>query len=230
MTEKTIIALHGAGHAAATWDKLKKHLPCKTLTLPGHAPNDTSPLLPTIEDMAAWVSTQLSGRPPRSVILIGHSMGALVALETAQHPAIASLVLLGGAAKMPVHENLLKLAQENPSAAGDMTLKWGVSSVHPKAAEIRADLKAHMLSVPEKALFADLSACNSYTNGEAAAQKITKPVLLVSCTGDKMVKSSAAEALAALIPGATFHALPGDGHMIMAENPEEIAGLIKPLM
>lgn len=230
MARKTIITLHGAGMSAAVWDGLKKRLPCEAFTLPGHKQGDQAALLPSIEGIAAWTALQIKDYPPQSVILTGHSMGALVALEMAGHPAVAALVFLGAAAKMPVHADLLKRAQENPSVAADMILKWGISSACPQAEEIRATLKKQMQAVPAEAIFNDLSACNTYTGGEAAARRVKKPVLVISGVDDKMTSLADSKAMSDLIHGATFHALSGCGHMIMAEKPAETTALISSLM
>ncbi|MBI3440641.1 MAG: alpha/beta hydrolase [Proteobacteria bacterium] len=227
-TAKTIVAVHGAGMSSWAWDDLKGRLllPCQTLSLPGHAQHDRSGLLPSIEQMAAWVATQLRDQAPRSVILLGHSMGALIALETAPHSAVGALVLLGAAAAMPVHPDLLRLAAENPADAVEMVLKWGIAASHPHAAEIRTTLQQHMREVSGTALGSDLAACDRYTHGAAAAKKIAKPVLVIAGADDKMTKAADGKALAAMMSGAQCEILPDCGHMMMLEKPAAVAEAI----
>jgi len=131
---KFIMAVHGAGMHAGVWGSLVGGLPlpCQAISFPGHGRTDGE-LLPSIEKMAEWINARLADHSPQSVALLGHSMGALVALEAARHPAVQALVLMGAAAKMPVHPDLLKQAAEKPEAAMEMILKWGVSSAHPRA-------------------------------------------------------------------------------------------------
>ncbi len=206
---------------ARAWELLARQLPCqeeifRPLSLPGHG--DTAGLLlPSIAAMAAWVETQLKDYPPQSVILLGHSMGALVTLEAARHPAVAGLVLAGAAAQMPVHPDLLKQAAAAPEAAAALILKWGVSPAHPEAAEF---LRKQMQLA---ALANDLAACNAYQNGEAAAKAVLQPVLVLAGADDKMTKAASGEALADMLPHPRFHLVPGSGHMLMAENPVEMA-------
>jgi pimeloyl-ACP methyl ester carboxylesterase len=71
-------------------------------------------------------------------------------------------------------------------------------------------------------LFSDLSACNSYQNALAAAERITAPVTLILGERDMMTPAKAGKALAAAIPHARTVILPGAGHMIMAERPDEL--------
>lgn len=140
-------------------------------------------------------------------------MGALVALEAARHPAIAALVLIGAAAQMPVHPDLLKQAVTAPEAAAALILKWGISPAHPVAVEV---LEQYMH--PET-LANDLAACNAYQHGAAAAAATGKPVLVVAGTDDKLTKPTAGKALAEMIKNSRFSLIPGSGHMLMIEDP-----------
>jgi len=211
-TNKHIIALHGAGMKASVWEPLAVQLQssCVALALP-------QPPLPSIESMAAWLEAQLNKHTQGSVILMGHSMGALMVLEAAKNPAVTGVVLIGAAAQMPVHPDLLKQAQATPDVAAGLILKWGVSSAQPP--DVAAAVKLHMQSAT---LFNDLSACNAYQHGTAAAQAINKPALVLSGADDKLTKAEAGRALADLMH-ARFQQFAGSGHMLMIENPVEIA-------
>jgi pimeloyl-ACP methyl ester carboxylesterase len=224
---KLIMALHGAGMHAGAWGSLVGGLalPCEALSFPGHGGSEGA-LLPSIGKMAEWVHLHLADHPPQSVALMGHSMGALAALEAAGHPAVAALVLLGAAAKMPVHPELLHQAAADADTAVDMILKWGVSPVHPQAIAIRTVLKEQMEAMAPGALLNDLKACHVYQRGEEAAKKIRQPVLILSGLDDKLTRSADGKALAEMIPSAQFHVLPDCGHMPMVEKATETANEI----
>src|SRR5262249_57633740 len=85
--------------------------------------------LATIVAMADWISDMLdsAGRVAKAH-LIGHSMGSLIALETAaRHPEkVSALSLIGTAATMTVGPDLLKAAEANDYAAIDMVSIWGL--------------------------------------------------------------------------------------------------------
>ena len=71
-------------------------------------------------------------------------------------------------------------------------------------------------------LFNDLSACNAYQNALAAAAKITVPATLILGERDMMTPARAGKALAAALPKARTVVLPGAGHMMMVERPDEL--------
>jgi pimeloyl-ACP methyl ester carboxylesterase len=71
-------------------------------------------------------------------------------------------------------------------------------------------------------LYSDLSACNAYADALAAAAKISAPTTLVLGERDMMTPARAGKSLAAAIPQARTVVLPGAGHMLMAERPDEL--------
>jgi pimeloyl-ACP methyl ester carboxylesterase len=76
-------------------------------------------------------------------------------------------------------------------------------------------------------LFRDLSACNSYENALAAAAGIKVPTTLVLGERDMMTPARAGKTLAAAIANARTIVVPGAGHMIMAERPDELLAALR---
>lgn len=227
----TIIALHGAGMQAGIWGGIVPHLldyHVSALSLPGHDPKKDDAPLTRIEDMAAWLAAHLDSLPgDGSYVLMGHSMGALVALEAAAHPAVQSVVLMGAAAQMAVNDDLLTLAREKPEDAGAMIRKWGIYSGHPQAEAVGTVVKAIMAATKQDALGVDLTACHTYTGGADAARGLQKPVLVVCGENDKMTRALDGQALADVLPAGQHVLLPDCGHMMMIEHPIETALEIK---
>ena len=128
----TIVLLHGAGFDHTSWalhSRWFAHHGYGVLApdLPGHGRSSGAPL-PTIADMADWTAALLDAAGAAKARLIGHSMGSLIALETAaRHPAkVSALGLIGTAATMTVGPDLLKAAEANDHAAIDMVSIWGL--------------------------------------------------------------------------------------------------------
>src|SRR5581483_2524850 len=99
-----VVFLHGAGFDHSTWalhSRWFSHHGFSVLApdLPGHGRSAGKPL-PTIAAMADWTAAMLDAARSRQAKVIGHSMGSLIALETAARhkEKISSLCLIGTSA------------------------------------------------------------------------------------------------------------------------------------
>ena len=227
-TLPTLVLLHGAGMDHTVWVFLSRyfaHRGWRVLApdLPGHG-RSPGPPLETIEEMAGLVRALLAAFPSERRVLAGHSMGALVALSAAGG-SDAELILLGAAAEMPVHPDLLELAKNNDPLAGQLVTAWG----HGPSAQIgghpasglwlMGSAESLLAAAPPGVLHNDLAACAAFSAGLDAAGKVAGRALVVAGDGDKMTPAKAGKALAGAIPGATFHCLSDSGHMMMVEAP-----------
>ena len=127
-----VAMLHGAGFDHSTWalhSRWFAHHGYGVLApdLPGHGRSSGAPLS-SIAEMADWTAALLDASGATKAWLVGHSMGSLIALETAaRHPAkVTALSLIGTAAIMTVGPDLLKAAEANDHAAIDMVSIWGL--------------------------------------------------------------------------------------------------------
>src|SRR4051812_27096445 len=109
----TMVLIHGAAQDHSIWDWYSTALAaagCSVLAvdLPGHGQSGGA-ALDSIEAQALWLLAVLDALGIRHAALIGHSMGALTALEAAwQAPQrIRKIALLGVAFPMRVADALL---------------------------------------------------------------------------------------------------------------------------
>ena len=116
--EPALIFIHGAGMDRTIWQLQTRNIAymgCQALALdlPGHGRSE-GPTLSSIEQMAEWVIDFMEAVKLKQAKLIGHSMGALVALEiSSRYPQkIDKMCLMGVASTMPVHPELLKAAKK----------------------------------------------------------------------------------------------------------------------
>lgn len=226
MNERVFVLIHGAGMEASAFADLAPHLPGRVVTpvLPGHG-GIGGQALSSIEAMAGNLAPALGAFP--SVVLCGHSMGALVALALAAAlpPArLEALVLMGAGVLMPVNAQLLQTAAEDPDAAFAMILKWGVSKGADPA--LRERLASGRIKPGPGVLACDLAACDAWRGSRDCAERIATPVLVLAGAEDKMTPPPGGQELAGLFSKADFRILPGTGHMIMAEKPSETAQAI----
>lgn len=232
-SKPAVVFIHGAGFDHSTWalyTRWHAHNGYSVLApdLPGHGLSGGKPLT-SVADMADWVAALIEASGAKKARLIGHSLGCLIALETAaRHPdKVTSLGLIAAATTMPVTEALLNAAKENsPDAIAMMTI-WGFGSraglggclspgnwMMGKGVRVLEATKAGVL-------YTDLAASNTY-DAKEAAKKIKVPVTLVLAERDLMTPAKNGEALASLIPNAKTVVLPGAGHMLVAERPDDV--------
>src|SRR5712675_1751084 len=235
----TVVMLHGAGFDHSTWalhSRWFAHHGYSVLApdLPAHGRSSGAPL-PTIADMADWTAALLDAAGAPRAKLIGHSMGSLIALETAaRHPAkVAGLSLIGTAAAMTVGPELLKAAEANDPAAIDMVTIWGLGFAAELGGSLAPGLWMHrgaqrvLEQCRPGVLFNDLSACNAYQNALAAAAQVTVPATLILGERDMMTPARAGKMLAAALPNSHTVVLHGAGHMMMVERPDELLAALR---
>ena len=150
--------------------------------LPGHGRSDGTPLH-AIADLASWIVRLLDAAAVQSAALVGHSMGALIALEAAAAATarVRSLALLGVAERMPVHPDLQSAADGNRRLAPELVASWG----HGRSGHLGGNpapglwMMGGSLQLLERApagvLAADLAACNAYDGALAAAARDRLP-------------------------------------------------------
>jgi pimeloyl-ACP methyl ester carboxylesterase len=238
-SQPTIVLLHGAGFDHTTWalhSRWFAHHGFGVLApdLPGHGRSSGAPL-PTIADMADWTAALLNAAGAASAKLVGHSMGSLIALETAARHVtrVSALSLIGTAATMTVGPDLLKAAEANDHSAIDMVSIWGLGFQAELGGSLAPGLWMHTGAqrVLEKCrpgvLFNDLSACNAYQGALAAAAQITVPTTFILGERDMMTPAKAGKTLAAALPNPRIIVLPGAGHMMMVERPDELLAALQ---
>ncbi|HYD31327.1 MAG TPA: alpha/beta hydrolase [Azospirillaceae bacterium] len=235
----TVAFLHGAGMDHTVWALQNRWFAYHgfgvlAFDLPGHGRSEGAPL-DSIGAVADWLTRALSAAGLAQAAVVGHSMGALVALEAAaRYPdRVRALGLIGAAAAMPVHASLLDAARANSADAISMVTLWGFG----RDAEIGGSRAPGQWMVGggrrllERAwpgvLYTDLAACNDYCNGLVAAAKVRCPTLLILGERDRMTPLKAGRELAGQIGGSRVVVIPDSGHMPMIEHPDAVLDALR---
>src|SRR6201986_1879796 len=197
-SQPAVVLIHGAGFDHSAWalhSRWFAHHGFSVLVpdLPGHG-RSPGPALKTIAEMADWTVALLEAAGAAKAKLIGHSMGSLIALETAaRHPAkVSGLSMIGTAATMTVGPDLLKAAEANEHAAIDMVSIWGLGFQAELGGSLAPGLWMHsgaqrvLEQCKPGVLFNDLAACNAYQGALAAAAKVAVPTTLILGERDMM--------------------------------------------
>ena len=228
INKDTIVFLHGSGLSHIVWSLAEQFFSSKnfnvlSIDLPGHG-NSDGPCLNSIEKIADWLEKVFDKLKLKNLILVGHSQGCLEILEYSSRykERLKKLVFVGGSNKMPVHPDLIELAQSGHSDAVKLMMKWGYEG---SKKFIGGNPVEKIIQSPRdisEILAVDLNACNNYSNGSEAAKVIDLPSMLIFGELDKMVNLEAGKKFSNLIKNSTTHVIKGCGHMIMIEKAFEM--------
>ena len=234
----TAIFIHGVLNDHSVWILQTRYLAhhgwnVLALDLPGHCRSGGTPAV-SVQDAADFVLALMDAAGLEKAVLIGHSLGSLIALEAAARAPgrISQLVLVGTAFPMRVSPALLEASVSAPMKALEMVNVFSRSTLAPPPSALGPGTWVYgasmalgrrvLASNPQVNVFyTGFKACDSYENGLLAMTQVTCPVLFVLGQADQMTPPKAAQGLikAAKEPRVVY--LPG-GHQQMNETPEEL--------
>jgi pimeloyl-ACP methyl ester carboxylesterase len=212
-----------AGHTSLAWD------------MPGYG---ESPAIDpyTFDGLADALAALLDAHGLPKAVLVGHSLGGMVALQMwARHPTrLAGLVL---AASSPAFGHGSGDFQQAFIAQRLAPLEAG-RSMHDVAAGLiptmvapgytgpgLAQAQACMGSITPAAYKAALGALVQFEQ-RAALPSITVPTLCIAGEHDRTAAPSVVQRMADKIPKAQYQCLGGVGHLLTFEQPEAFAGAV----
>jgi len=231
--QRAVLFIHGAANDHSVWALQSRYFAhhgfnVLALDLPGHG-KSTGPARASIQDMAGWVLRVLDAAGIDQAVLVGHSMGSLIALEAAASAPqrVEKLALIATAFPMKVSNALLDTARAHDPAAIEMINVWS-HSARAQSGGNRAPGQwimggsLRLLERTQAPLYNDFNACNRYAAGSDSAAKLTCPVLVISGSRDVMTPPRAAKQLAEKFAKPTSVLIEGSGHDLMAEQPDAV--------
>ncbi|HLI13553.1 MAG TPA: alpha/beta hydrolase [Alphaproteobacteria bacterium] len=237
-----VLFVHGAGMDHTVWQLQARYFAhhgrsVLAVDLPGHGRSEGPPS-ESVLAYADWLASFLDAVGCSEAALVGHSMGALVALAMAARfpERVRALALLGVAARMPVHPDLLAAADAGDPLAIELITAWGYGKPAHLGGHRAPGLwmlgggKRLLERSAAGVLASDFRACDAYQDAAAAAARISCPALILSGAADRMTPPKAAATLAAAIPHAKSIVLPLAGHMMMVEAPDETLDALRGIL
>jgi len=226
--KRTVVFVHGAG-LDHSWFGLQSRYfgyhgwNVLAVDLPGHGRSE-GPALQSIADMSDWTMRLLKSSRTEKAVLVGHSMGSLVAVAcAARHPAqVERIALIATAYPMKVGEAFLDAARRDSYDAFDMHTIWGHAPQVPLGGNpnpgmwMYGDTQARLERLASGVLYTDLKASNDY----AFSGEVRCPALFILGRRDLMTPVRAAKGLIEKIPGAEQVVVDFSGHSLMAEAPD----------
>jgi pimeloyl-ACP methyl ester carboxylesterase len=225
--QRAVMFIHGAANDHSVWALQSRYFAYHgfnvlAVDLPGHG-KSVGPALPGVEDMAAWALRVLDAAGIEKAALVGHSMGSLIALETAARrpDRVEKLALIGTAFPMKVSAALLGSARERDHAALEMINVWS----HSAAGQTGGNRVPGQWIMGGSMRLLERTAeplYNDYAGGADGAAKVTCPVLLIAGSRDQMTPPKAAKAIADKLANRQSVVVDGSGHDLMAEQPDAV--------
>jgi pimeloyl-ACP methyl ester carboxylesterase len=240
----TLVFMHGAQNDHSVWGLQSRYFAhhgfnVLAVDLPGHG-RSSGAALGSVEEIAQWLIALLDAAQIKQASLIGHSMGSLIALESARiaPTRISKLALLGNAYPMKVADALLTMARDNEAAAIDLVNAWSHINTTQQTAipgfSLQGNARRLMQRMsainPAQLFHTDFSACNNYQQGELAAQIINAqqcPVLFIMAKQDRMTPTKASALLRTSIAHAKTVEIDQCGHSLMTEQPDAVLTALK---
>ena len=231
--QRSVVFIHGAANDHSVWALQSRYFAYHgfnvlAVDLPGHG-KSTGPALPGIQSMAAWAVSVLDAVGVEKAVLVGHSMGSLIALEAAASAPrrVEKLVLVATAFPMKVSDALLNTARTRDHAALEMINVWshsadGQTGGNRVPGQWIMGSSMRLLERTAGPLYTDFDACNQYANGADSAAKVACPVLVISGSRDLMTPPRSAKPLTEKLANVKAVTIEGSGHDLMAEQPDAV--------
>jgi pimeloyl-ACP methyl ester carboxylesterase len=217
-----VLLVHGAGASSAIWmmamARLARAGRVVAIDLPGHGPSPppeggrAALSLEAYRDAVGMLAGTLCLGPS---VLVGHSMGALVAIEAALAwpDKVRGLVLCAAAPRLPVREELLALIREDHARVPAWLAEHALSPrVRPA---VRRSFVAAGLVTPPEVTLADFEAVRAADLTERV-RGVGCPVLWLDGADDAIVGDPGDR------PGEARR-LEGVGHLVPIEAPAAVA-------
>ena len=253
----TIVLIHGAGGQEIDWPKAWRSTNVQSklmgltpsnhgvirlfnaglddysiyaVDLPGHGKSDGSSKS-SIDEYSRDIIDFLDAMELENVCLVGHSMGAAIALNASLSHCwrICSVVAIGGASKMIVSDAILKGLQTTFEETVDNIVKYSwhkktgaIADSQKMAAYFREKAKQRILDAGSKTVHGDFLACSRFDLGDRLGE-ISIPVLVIASDCDRMVPYNVSQEMARKLPNAKFVSLEGCGHFQHIEQTSRVA-------
>lgn len=238
----SLVLVHGAGGQEQDWPVTwrgaknatrfmgltqKSHgrqldrFPVYALDLPGHGKSGGDSR-ETVDAYADAVAAFLDALDLQRVLLVGHSMGAAIALSLAvrHNPSLAGIALIGGSSRMVVSDAILEGLKTDFEATIDAIVKY---SWHRNTGTFfKQKARQRMLDAGPAVVYDDFLACSRFDLTDRLAD-ITVPVLVIASDSDRMVPMDKSREMADALPHSVFVSFENCGHFLHVEETGQVA-------
>jgi pimeloyl-ACP methyl ester carboxylesterase len=222
-----LVLAHGAGGNSMHWPGALRRLPAHdvyAVDLPGHGKSGGKGRQ-SIAAYAEVVANFAAALKLPPFVLGGHSMGGAITQELAlRNPeCLAALVLVGTGAKLRVAPQILSGILTDYQGTTELVTEWAHSPDTPPG--LLPEYTRRLRQVPAEIIHGDYLACDVFDRRADVAQ-IRHPTLIICGTVDRMTPPKFSQWLKDELLDAELVWVPGAGHMVMLEQPSEVASAV----
>jgi esterase len=242
-----LVFLHGATLTAHTWDlvmmSLSNDYQCLAPDLRGHGDSEWSPGLDySLETHADDIDGFIDRLGLEHVVLVGHSMGGLVAmLCAAQRPERLSGIVIVDIGPEINHDRAREIRQSNRRRVEFDTVEEFVemaTQAKPKSDPelVRSNLLPNLRKLPNGKLTWKYDLRQWELDGRidevvealsAAVPRVQCPALVIRGERSRILPARAAERLASRLAEARCEEVSGAGHIVQGDNPKQLSEKIR---
>jgi non-heme chloroperoxidase len=232
-----IVMIHGYSDTHRSFDLIRPHLPRAWRTIAvtqrGHGLSDKPQTSYALRDFTADVSGLLDALDIERAIIVGHSMGAAVALHVAAtYPErVAGLVLMGAFAAFGDKDAVDELARTVESFGDELDPEFVLAFQESTCAQMIPQrfletVVNESLKCPPR-VWREALAGQLESKPVACAQQVRAPAALIWGDRDAFIPRDDQLKLRDALPAARLFGLTGVGHAVHWEQPEQCAQLIR---
>ncbi|HVV53208.1 MAG TPA: alpha/beta fold hydrolase [Polyangia bacterium] len=219
----SVVFIHGAGAGSAIWSmtlaRVARGAHAVAVDLPGHGPSELggAPAALTLERYRDAVGALCGALCLGPSVLVGHSLGALIALEAALAwpDKVRALVLVAAAPRLPVDPELLALLRDDPAA---VTAWLADHALSPQAKPaVRRGFLAAGAGAPPEVTRADFEIVRT-TDLTPRLAAVASPLTWLDGADDRIVPPAAREGRRGQVL-----TVPAAGHLLPIEAPGAVA-------